>query len=233
LIMYVTMLFVYYFLARHEERLCIEKYGESYQTYLHGTSMFIPGRLFSSVNRPSPPKTGWPRWAAILCTYAATVALCIAGAFQLRNYALNHISVAYPDKAAVISLSAMPNTQAEQIWRMAMKAPAVTAVLRPEARYIAYILPAGWYNSDIPMYIPKGIQGHHQPRPFAEEHFKVVITEAHFADNDPAQNEAILKKACTRTGLLEMDIDTRKAAVIEIRWPPTDTRWGRIPTPLF
>ena len=41
---YVSMLFSYYLLARREERLCLEKFGPSFQAYLDRTpSMFIPG----------------------------------------------------------------------------------------------------------------------------------------------------------------------------------------------
>jgi Phospholipid methyltransferase len=44
LIAYVSMLFSYYLLARHEEKLCLEKFGRSFQAYLDRTpAMFIPG----------------------------------------------------------------------------------------------------------------------------------------------------------------------------------------------
>lgn len=44
LMAYVSMLFSYYLLARREEKLCIEKFGPSFQAYLDRTpSMFVPG----------------------------------------------------------------------------------------------------------------------------------------------------------------------------------------------
>ena len=42
IIMYVSMLFIYYLLAKSEERECLNKYGESYRTYSQKTGRFFP-----------------------------------------------------------------------------------------------------------------------------------------------------------------------------------------------
>ena len=42
LILYVSMLFVYYLLARHEEQRMLAKHGESYRAYMSHTAMFFP-----------------------------------------------------------------------------------------------------------------------------------------------------------------------------------------------
>ena len=42
LIMFITMLFAYFLLARLEEQECIDKFGESYIEYMRGTNMFFP-----------------------------------------------------------------------------------------------------------------------------------------------------------------------------------------------
>jgi protein-S-isoprenylcysteine O-methyltransferase Ste14 len=42
ILMYISMLFVYYFLAKSEERKCMRKYGDSYRSYYQKTGRFLP-----------------------------------------------------------------------------------------------------------------------------------------------------------------------------------------------
>jgi protein-S-isoprenylcysteine O-methyltransferase Ste14 len=43
-IAFVSMLCIYMFLARVEERICLEKFGEAYRGYMNRTGMFLPRR---------------------------------------------------------------------------------------------------------------------------------------------------------------------------------------------
>ena len=58
LIMFVAMLFVYYFLARVEERECEEKFGPSYMDYKNKTHMFLPFRAPLTDKLPGLPASG-------------------------------------------------------------------------------------------------------------------------------------------------------------------------------
>ena len=44
IVAFVSMLCLYYFLARTEERICLQKFGDPYRDYLDRTGMFIPKR---------------------------------------------------------------------------------------------------------------------------------------------------------------------------------------------
>ena len=44
LALYISMLFVYYLLARHEEQRMLAQHDESYHAYMQRTAMFIPGK---------------------------------------------------------------------------------------------------------------------------------------------------------------------------------------------
>ncbi len=233
LLMYITMLFVYYFLARQEERICAEKYGVAYLAYQRTTSMFAPLKIPAAFKILLPPKSGWKRGASILGLYTAVMAIAIMTAFQVRNYALTTISAAYFNRSAVISISRMAPETIEKIWRIALKRPEVNMVIHQDVNYLNYVLPAEWYLSDLPMSIPDGVHGHHRPDAFSADRFKLIITRAHDADNKPMIKEDIIKRTCSRSALLEVYIDTAKGKVVDIRRPPGNVRWGNIPTPLF
>ena len=49
LILYVSLLFVYYLLARHEEQRMLAKHRESYRQYIQQMAMFLPGMLWTKV----------------------------------------------------------------------------------------------------------------------------------------------------------------------------------------
>ena len=68
LMAYVSMMFVYYFLARHEEEVCLAKFGTVYRDYRERTGMFLPKRWLTWLPDldASLPTGGWRRLAAYL-----------------------------------------------------------------------------------------------------------------------------------------------------------------------
>jgi protein-S-isoprenylcysteine O-methyltransferase Ste14 len=50
-LMFITMTFIYYFLARAEERECLEKYPDTYKSYYETTGMFFP-KVFKAFKIP-------------------------------------------------------------------------------------------------------------------------------------------------------------------------------------
>ena len=107
LVAYVNMLWLYYLLARDEERRMEARYGEAYGEQMRQTPMFLPGepgarlarRLFGWVRR---------RRARLLLIYGLSLAGAISAAFGLRRLSLSlttHQSL--PDRriAAVSFLS--------------------------------------------------------------------------------------------------------------------------------
>lgn len=233
LIMYITMLFVYYFLARHEEKECEEKYGDGYLTYKANTPMFFPVKLPAALKISILPKAGWQRSVTITAVYATVMTLSITTGFQLRNYGLSTISAVYFDKVALVSFPSMTPENIKRIWQISQTNPEVKRVFREDARYLSYVLPSEWYSSDVPMNIPDGLHGHHEPHNYAKDQFKMVITQANFAGEKLMAQKDIIKYACSRTGMLEVYIDTTKDEVTAVRKPPGNVRWGNIPTPLF
>ena len=85
LIMFITMLFVYYALARNEEWRMQQEQPEAYAHYMAKTPMFLPGepggRLFRLLFGRIQPK-----WLGIVAAYCLTVTLAVLLAFALRSY---------------------------------------------------------------------------------------------------------------------------------------------------
>ena len=46
---YASMMFVYYFLAKHEEEACLTKFGEAYRDYQEKRGMFLPKQWLTSL----------------------------------------------------------------------------------------------------------------------------------------------------------------------------------------
>ncbi|MCF8056985.1 MAG: hypothetical protein K9K37_10145 [Desulfocapsa sp.] len=92
LISYVTMLYVYYILARNEEWRMKQEAPGDYEKYMANIPMFIPGepggRIFSLL-------FGWiqPKWAGILVSYVIVMGMSIVLAMGMRNYAARQLSV--------------------------------------------------------------------------------------------------------------------------------------------
>jgi protein-S-isoprenylcysteine O-methyltransferase Ste14 len=79
-ISFVAMMFLYYWLARLEERKCREAFGEDYERYRSRTSFALPGdrrigRLFAGLGR-------WPLWSRVALGATVTV-LCCVGSMEL------------------------------------------------------------------------------------------------------------------------------------------------------
>jgi protein-S-isoprenylcysteine O-methyltransferase Ste14 len=132
---YLTMLILYFLLARWEEDLCVEKYGESYRDYQRTTGMILPrilghgsGRLFDRLRMARGP-----RLALLL---AATLVIGLGVGFGLRNYSLARVTALYTEEAAVLSPAVLEPEELEGAYRVAGSNAEIEARLaRLGARY--------------------------------------------------------------------------------------------------
>lgn len=92
LLAFVTMLFLYFLLARWEEQQCLEKYGESYREYMREVGFLGPGWLISWI----PAGPAWARRpVSIAVFYIATLIVAVAVGRGLRDYSLSRVSSYY------------------------------------------------------------------------------------------------------------------------------------------
>ena len=239
LIMYVTMLFVYFFLAKKEEKECEEKFGESYKAYKVRTSMFIPGRFSFLSKLPALPESDFKRFALVLVLYAIVLTVSVSAAFGLRDYSLSKISTFYSENSATIAAAFMSKKDLDNTLRIALGNPDVQSPLKEarnskDEKFLNYVVPLEWYLPDVPVEkIPEGFHGHHQPGDYNRDLYKILITKARLSTDKPVSGVNIIKNTFARIPVLLVKVNKAKGEIIGIETPPAHVRWGDIPTPLF
>ncbi|MCL7487030.1 MAG: hypothetical protein M8357_02505 [Desulfobulbaceae bacterium] len=90
LIFFITMLYIYYILARNEEWRMKHEVPGVYEKYMAGIPMFLPGepggKLFALL-------FGWikPKWCGILVSYVVVLSLSILAAMGIRSYTIKQL----------------------------------------------------------------------------------------------------------------------------------------------
>ncbi len=236
LIMYMSMLFVYYWLARKEEKECEEKFGESYLAYKAATSMFIPGKL--SFKFPTIPEAGVKRFAFGSALYLLVLGVSVGAGFGLRAYSVSMLAVHYSENSATISADFLSENEIASIEQIALADTEVQKQMHAAnggaITCLNYLVPLAWYLPDLPLEkIPEGFHGHHQPENYDRNLYKVLITKAKLTTDSLVNGADIIKKTFGRVPLLVAKVDRAKGEVTGIETPPPHVRWGDIPTPLF
>jgi protein-S-isoprenylcysteine O-methyltransferase Ste14 len=130
LILYVSMLFVYYLLARHEEQRMLAKHGESYRQYMQQTAMFLPGEPGGKIFRVL---FGWSnsKSLALGMAYVVWLVLSIVAAFGLRSYTISKTSIKnIPERQlTVVSIIPQPDQSTQKIIDNVFKDNAVSEAI--------------------------------------------------------------------------------------------------------
>ncbi|HEY4681641.1 MAG TPA: isoprenylcysteine carboxylmethyltransferase family protein [Candidatus Acidoferrales bacterium] len=235
LVGYVTMLFLYYFLARHEERSCLARYGESYRSYLARTGMFFPRSWFGWVPGWLPER-GWQRGLGLAAVYALLLSGALLAGSWLQNYSLQHISSFATADLVVLSPAQLAPGRLEQATKLALADGNVAEALRAEGygqgeKFLAYVVPIAWRLPDLPMETQQE-GGHYTPRQFNPDALKVLFTRVLMYDGN-TQGLEIVKHAVKRESIVLVKLDLAKRTVLGREKPPTTVRWGDVPTPYF
>ena len=239
LIMFVTMLFVYYFLAKKEEQECVNKFGDDFIKYKNETPMFLPWKFNKFNWIPESLGSGPKRVMFNLSIYILALLISVTLAVLLRNYSLSTISTYATENSVTVSTAKMNKNKIEKILKAAESVPEVKKRLLDSGYYngekfLNYILPLEWILADIPLEpIPEGTHGHIQPENYNRDEFKVLFTVAGFSSGSEYAGMDILKKAVERKPVIVAKINVESGEVIGIDTPPAHVAWGDIPTPLF
>lgn len=145
LIMYVTMLFVYYLLARNEEWRMQHEQPEAYERYMAKTPMFLPGEpggrlyrlLFGGIR---------PKWLGICAAYCLTVTLSLLLAMGLRSHTIRTLPmVRAADSREVISVFPRPEQEILAVYQAALGSAQVQAALKGRKANVVYLLPGDFF----------------------------------------------------------------------------------------
>ncbi len=240
LIIYVSMLFVYHWLAKKEERECEQKFGDSYRAYQSQTGMFLPAKVTKLVKLPALPASGLTRKLALTFIYFATLGISLMSTFGLRDYSITKLSVAYSNDTATIATASTDHDKLEKILLIALADARVQQRLNESnnraaaGAFLNYVVPEEWYLPDLPLdEASQKVGGHHQPQNFDRNLYKVLFTKARLKTDDVVTGPNIITNTIGRTPLVVAHVNLQKSEVIEISTPPAHVRWGDIPTPLF
>ncbi len=146
LISYITMLYVYYILARNEEwRMKLEAPGD-YEKYMAHIPMFIPGepggRIFSAL-------FGWiqPKWAGILASYIVVMALSVLLAMGVRSYAVNNLpALQVEDGVTLVPVFERSSGEVRSLYTAMLANEQVRSFLeKHDDVNLAYIMPGDFF----------------------------------------------------------------------------------------
>ena len=109
LVLYISMLFVYYILAKSEEDRMLKQHGDSYAAYMQRTAMFVPGEPGKKIFRVL---VGWIKspHLALAVGYGLILFFAILMAFGLRRYTISQISNIYLPEKQITAVSIFPRS---------------------------------------------------------------------------------------------------------------------------
>lgn len=242
-LMYATMLFLYYFLAKSEEKYCLQRYGESYQKYLEQTGRFLPKSLEARLPRIPAllPKAGASRILALFVVYVIYMGLVAAAGFAARDYALSRLTAVCSDDQAAVSVAPLEKEKAAEAIRIATAEASVQSLLagRASRKLLLYIVPHEWNIPEL------GLEGmghahdvignpgsHGNSSRFNSDSLVILITEPILSSSE-ARGEEIVKNSLGFNPILEFLVDLRERRVVKISQRMDRGKWDGIPVPIF
>jgi protein-S-isoprenylcysteine O-methyltransferase Ste14 len=150
LVTFISMLFVYYALARNEEQRMAQKYGTGYTSYKERTSLFLPAGLGSKL-RPRFAPTATVRGVRMFAVYLLSLALGIGAGFGLREYTKTQVPtyVSENDRVVAVAMAPADKDRVAEIVQLALSDPYVANELdqvRADGQFpvVAYISPTDY-----------------------------------------------------------------------------------------
>ena len=234
-IMFVIMIFAYYFLAKVEEKECTIKFGQSYIDYKNRTNMFLPFKI-RLLSKLQLPKSSIKKAISLLSMFFAVLIIGLGFAKGLETLSLNSLYAIYTNNSIDLSLSKMTDEKINNIMEIVRTDNRVAALLSDfdkETRYVNYILPTEWYESEIPMNLFESGRAHYSPRNYDANLYKVIITRISLRNNNNIPTARMLTNIHTREGIVEIWIDLSEQRITQILDMPDNIRYDGIPVAIY
>ena len=145
LALFAVMLFLYYLLAKDEERRMINRFGESYVAYRNRTGMFLPHFIERTLARSSKPQKRLGFGKAVVI-FLVLLVMTVGSGFVLRAYTVHHLPLEQVNRVDVITITKEDLITARQLVSSVLQDPAVASKLQPIEnskghRLLAYFIP--------------------------------------------------------------------------------------------
>jgi protein-S-isoprenylcysteine O-methyltransferase Ste14 len=259
LVLFLGMLFLYYFLARFEEKQMAAKFPD-YAEYRRRTAMFIPGepggRLFHMF-------FGWipNRKVGLVVSSAVVIALVIGGGVVLRRYTIARATteVLLEDRTLAIAVWPTSPETIERVVSTALSAPRVQQAVasEPDSFFTAHLLPAdyGMVNMFADVGTDHRMFSRLAPRRFAYlldfvfpyfEHdrkeqimgsprgnYKVVFSRVDEPGRRLTQLDQVTDLTAKMTPIVIAEVRVDDSTPVAVTIPPRRSFWGDIAMPMF
>jgi protein-S-isoprenylcysteine O-methyltransferase Ste14 len=145
LVLFGVMLYLYFLLARDEERRMQTRFGEGYRAYRSRTGMFLPRgieRYF--VRKPDPRRR--PGFLRSAIFFLGLLVLIVAVGFAAREYTVHHLPLRHIGSADVLTITVSDSANADALVPAVLEDSLVAGRLRmfpggPNHRLLAYVIP--------------------------------------------------------------------------------------------
>jgi protein-S-isoprenylcysteine O-methyltransferase Ste14 len=144
LTLFAVMLFLYYLLAKDEERRMINRFGESYIAYMKRTGMFLPHSVEKLLTGNKKPQSlSFGKASLILVVLLLVI---VGGGFISRAYTVHHLPLEQIDRIDVITITKEDLTAATELLPSVLQDTAIASKLKPIEnseghRLLAYFIP--------------------------------------------------------------------------------------------
>ena len=129
LMLFAVMLFLYYLLAKDEERRMINRFGESYIAYMNRTGMFLPLFIEKPLIRRGSPTQSLGLGKAIVILLVLLIVIVGSG-FISRAYTVHHLPLEQVNHVDVITITKEDLIAAKQLLPSVLQNPAVASKLQ-------------------------------------------------------------------------------------------------------
>ena len=196
--------------------------------------MFLPFRIKFLSKMPFP-KSGKKKIFAVMAIYITTLLVVIGSAFGLQSFTINSLHSVATENSVNIAVSRMSDERINDILQIVSEDSRVIDILSDfdeDTQFLNYILPTEWFAAEIPMNEIGVGRGHHSPRNYDDNLYKIIITRV-ITRSDGVSIENLLTNVHTREPIIEIWIDLSEQSVIKILDMPEVVRYEGIPVAIF
>lgn len=262
LILYISMLFVYYILAKNEEHRMLQQHGDSYAAYMQRTAMFVPGEPGKKIFRVF---FGWIKspTLALAAGYGLTLFFALLAASGLRQYTISQISTIYlPDKQ-ITAVSILPHSDQaiKDTLDVAYQDSLITRILSKYQQqghkgFLVHLMPAHYMMQGL-FVTPFNSENRPKTRsswrnvagfifPFLSRHdhqemmgkmndkgIRLIFSQLTWPDGNYAPADKALNFLVKHLPLLKVDINLENNSVEQLEKTLKQNFWGQMPMPPF
>jgi protein-S-isoprenylcysteine O-methyltransferase Ste14 len=263
LILYISMLFVYYLLAKNEEDRMLKQHGGSYAAYMQHTAMFVPGEPGKKIFRVF---LGWIKspHLALAAGYGLILFFAILAAFGLRRYTISQISHIYLPEKQITAVSIFPRSDQaiKNILDVVYEDSRIASILSEyrqkegQKGFLVHLMPvhymmqglfvaplhsenapgrkSAWKNVVFFVFPSLSPPRHKEMMgKMNTGNVLLIFSQLTWPDGKYAPPDEAMNFSVKHLPLLKVDVDLENRTVLEVEKTPERNLWGRMPMPAF